>query len=172
MLDAARLRGRAGTLSVMNPLTIGPALVKRALDDLSTIAAAVERLGTLEDAVVRGLGRIEVRLDRLREDVQPIRTIEDVNAAVQPLQGQLDTLHESLEALRDEVRPIAGIQEVRKGIEPLDEDMRAVRESVNDLEPLLREVNERLGGLDRRIETLREDLSPLGELAEKVPGIG
>jgi chromosome segregation ATPase len=156
----------------MNPLTFGPTLIMRALDDLSTIAAAVQRLGTLEDAVLGGLARIEVRLDALRDDVQPIRTIEDVNAAVQPLQGQMDELHEALQALREEVKPIAGIQEVRKGIEPLDEDMRAVRESVNDLEPLMRRVNDQLGGLDRRIETLREDLSPLGELAEKVPGIG
>jgi uncharacterized coiled-coil DUF342 family protein len=156
----------------MNPLTFGPALIKRALDDLSTISMAVQRLGTLEDAVLGGLSRIEVRLDLLREDVQPIKTIEDVNAAVQPLRSQLDQLHESLEALREEVRPIKDIEEVRKGIEPLDEDMRAVRESVDDLEPLIRQVNERLGGLDQRIETLREDLSPLGELAEKVPGIG
>jgi uncharacterized coiled-coil DUF342 family protein len=156
----------------MNPLTFGPALIKRALDDLSLIADAVQRLGTLEDSVVGGLSRIEVRLDRLREDVQPIKTIEDVNAAVQPLQRQLDQLHESLEALREEVRPIRDIEELRKGIEPLDEDMRAVRESVDDLEPLLGQVNERLGGVDQRIETLREDLSPLGELADKIPGIG
>jgi chromosome segregation ATPase len=156
----------------MNPLTFGPALIKRVLDDLSTIADAVQRLGTLEDAVIGGLSRIEVRLDLLREEMQPIRTIEDVNAAVQPLQGQLDELHESLEKLREEVRPIKDIEELRKGIEPLDEDMRAVRVSVDDLEPLMREVNQRLGGLDQRIETLREDLSPLGELAEKVPGVG
>jgi uncharacterized coiled-coil DUF342 family protein len=149
----------------MNPLTFGPALIKRALDDLSTIATAVQRLGTLEDAVLGGLARIEVRLDLLREEVQPIRTIEDVNSAVQPLQGQLDELHGSLEALREEVKPIGDIEVVRKGIEPLDEDMRAVRESVDGLEPLLEQANQ-------RIEALREDLSPLGELAEKVPGVG
>jgi len=156
----------------MNPLTLGPALIKRALDDLSAIAEGVRRLDTLEDAVVRGLGRIEVRLDALRDDVQPIKTIEDVNAAVQPLQGQLDALHASLEALRDEARPIAEIRHVREGIEPLDEDMRAVRHSVDDLEPLIREVNDRLGQLDARIESMRSDLSPLGELAEKIPGVG
>ena len=43
--------------------------------------------------------------------------------------------------------------------------MRAVRESVSDLEPLLREVIARL-------DALREDLGPLGELADKIPGIG
>jgi hypothetical protein len=122
----------------MNPLTFGPALVKRALDDLSAIADAVGRLTTLEGAVVGGLHRIETRLDALRADVAPI----------------------------------SEIRQVREGIEPLDEDMRAVRLSVDDLEPLIREVNERLAGLDQRIETLRGDLAPLGELAEKVPGIG
>jgi hypothetical protein len=50
--------------------------------------------------------------------------------------------------------------------------MHAVRSSVDDLEPLIREVNQRLGGLDQRIEMLREDLSPLGELADKIPGVG
>jgi prefoldin subunit 5 len=161
-----------GNPSGMNPLTFGPALVKRALDDLSAIADAVGRLTTLEGAVVGGLHRIETRLDALRDDVQPIRTIEDVNAAVQPLQAQLDQLHESLDGLRTEVGPISEIRQVRAGIEPLDEDMRAVRLSVDDLEPLIRQVNERLAGLDQRIETLRGDLAPLGELAEKVPGIG
>jgi chromosome segregation ATPase len=156
----------------MNPLMFGPALVKRALDDLSSIAASVRELGTLEAAVLGGLGRLETRLDALRVDVQPIRTIEDVNAAVQPLQAQLDELNAALEALREEVRPIAEIRHVRAGIEPLDDDMRAVRSSVDDLEPLLRGVNERLGTLDQRIEALREDLSPLGELADKIPGIG
>jgi chromosome segregation ATPase len=156
----------------MNPFTIGPALIGRALDDLSAIADAARGLASLELAVLGGIGRIETRLDALRADVRPIRTIEDVNAAVQPLRAQLDVLHEQMVGLREEVRPIRDIEEVRKGIEPLDEDMRAVRESVNDLEPLLREVNQRLEGLDGRIETLRDDLSPLGELADKVPGIG
>ena len=70
-----------------------------------------------------------------------------------------------LEALRGDVKPISQLKQVREGIEPLDEDMRAVRLSVNGLEPLLQQVNERL-------ERLREDLAPLGELADKIPGIG
>jgi chromosome segregation ATPase len=149
----------------MNPLTIGPALVGRALDDLSAIADAARGLASLEAAVLGAVARIEVQLAGLRDEVRPIGTIEHVNAAVQPLRAQLDALHEQMVGLRDEVRPIQEIGEVRKGIEPLDEDMRAVRESVNDLEPLLRQVNERL-------ETLRADLSPLGELADKIPGVG
>ena len=46
-----------------------------------------------------------------------------------------------------------------------------MRESVDDLEPLIREVNDRLGRLDERIEALRGDLSPLGDLADKLPGV-
>jgi predicted nuclease with TOPRIM domain len=63
------------------------------------------------------------------------------------------------------VKPISQLEQVREGIEPLDEDMHAVRHSVDGLEPLLIQVNERL-------ERLREDLAPLGELADKIPGIG
>ena len=47
----------------------------------------------------------------------------------------------------------------------LDEDVRAVRDSVGDLEPPIRELND-------RVETMCKDLTPLGELADKIPGIG
>ncbi len=62
-------------------------------------------------------------------------------------------------------KALVQLAEIRKGIEPLDEDMRAVRLSVDELEPLLVQVNERL-------ERLHADLAPLGELADKIPGIG
>ena len=122
----------------MNLLTLPFGLVERALDDLSAIADAARRLGSLETNLVGALTRMERQLEGLRTDIAPIREL----AAV------------------------------RRGIERLDEDMHAVRGSVDDLEPLIREVNERLGRLDERIETLREDLSPLGELADKLPGVG
>ena len=86
--------------------------------------------------------------------------------------GRVDRLQRELVALRADMAPIKELRKVREGIEPLDEDMRAVRVSVDDLEPLMVEVNTRLGGLDERIEAMRQDLSPLGELADKVPGIG
>ena len=47
-----------------------------------------------------------------------------------------------------------------------------MRDSVDTLEPLIEQVNTRLGALDQRIDTLRSDLAPLGELADKIPGIG
>jgi archaellum component FlaC len=59
----------------------------------------------------------------------------------------------------------AELERVRAGIDPLDDDMRAVRDSVDGLEPLIRDVNAQL-------EQLRADLGPLGELADKIPGIG
>jgi hypothetical protein len=79
--------------------------------------------------------------------------------------ARTDTLTEELRALRTDIAPIGEIIRVREGIDPLDEDMRAVRDSVDGLEPLIREVNAQLG-------QLREDLGPLGELADKIPGIG
>jgi hypothetical protein len=138
-------RAAAETMTPMNPLLFGPALIRRAVDDLSSIADAARRLASLEAGVLDGLMRLEDEVRGLRGE---------------------------LEGLREDVRPIAEIRRVREGIEPLDEDMHAVRGSVDGLEPLLREVNDRLGGLDGRIETLRSDLAPLGELADKVPGVG
>jgi hypothetical protein len=57
------------------------------------------------------------------------------------------------------------LEPMRRSLEPLERSMVSVRESVDGLEPLLEQANQ-------RIEALREDLSPLGELAEKVPGVG
>jgi chromosome segregation ATPase len=143
--------------------------------DLRREIAPIGELGAVRAAVepLRGqLDALHEEISALRGEVRPIRKIEDVHAAVEPLRGQLDGLHGEIAALREEAKPIAEISRVREGIEPLDEDMRAVRLSVDDLEPLLREVNDRLEKLDGHIETLREDLSPLGELADKVPGVG
>ena len=156
----------------MNPLLLGPALIRHALDDLSAIADAARRLTSLEAAVLDGLGRIEGELGGLREELAPIAELPAVRAAVEPLRRQLDSVDEGLGAIQEELRPIADITAVRKGVEPLDEDMRVIRLSVDELEPLLREVNQRLERLDGRIETMRSDLAPLGELADKVPGVG
>jgi chromosome segregation ATPase len=124
---------------------LGPALVRRALDDLSAIGDAARRLPALESGVVGGLSRLESQLD----------------------------------ALRDEVSPIQELHEVREGIEPLDDDLHRVRQSIDRLEPVVKQLAERLGSADDRIgdvngriEALRAELSPVGELADKVPGVG
>jgi hypothetical protein len=139
----------------MNPLLFPPTLIKRALDDLSAIADAARRLPALEEQVLGRIDRIErlalARADALTEELRGLR------ADIAPIQ--------EISALRQEMAPIRDITRVREGIDPLDDDMRAVRQSVDDLEPLIREVNAQLG-------RLREDLGPLGELADKIPGVG
>ena len=126
----------------MNPLLFPPTLIKRALDDLSAIADAARRLPGLEQQVV---DRIDTISGKALADLAEIR--------------------KGIDRLRVELAPISQLEQVREGIEPLDEDMRAVRLSVDGLEPLLIQVNERL-------ERLHADLAPLGELADKIPGIG
>jgi hypothetical protein len=126
----------------MNPLLFPPTLIKHALDDLGAIADAARRLPTLEEQVIGRIDRVEAA-GLLR----------------------VDTLIDELRGLRAEIAPIQQLGAVRKGIEPLDDDMRAVRDSVDHLEPLIRELSDRL-------ETMRQDLAPLGELADKIPGVG
>jgi chromosome segregation ATPase len=126
----------------MNPLLFPPTLIKRALDDLGAIADAARRLPTLEELVIQRIDRVE-------------------NEGL----ARIDTLIEELRALRVEMAPIQQLTAVRKGIEPLDDDMRAVRESVDDLEPLMRQVSDRL-------EAMRQDVAPLGDLADKIPCVG
>ena len=98
--------------------------------------------------------------------------IERIDRVEGAMLTRADTIVTELGALRGEMNPIGELPSIRKGIEPLDDDMRAVRDSVDELEPLMREVNARLDGLDKRLEGLREDLAPLGELADKIPGVG
>jgi len=159
----------------MNPLLLPPKLVKRALDDVAAVGDAARTLPALLsrlDAVIAGLDRLDGRVQALREEMQPIRNlapvrskIEAMHAAVAPLSGQMD-------GLREEVRPIQQLAEVRKGIEPLDEDMHDVRTSIDELEPLVKRIDGHLGGVDAKLDDMRRDLAPLGELADKVPGVG
>jgi hypothetical protein len=125
----------------MNPLLFPPTLIKRALEDLGAIADAARRLPALEEQVLE-------RMDRIEGEAL----------------GRIDVLTVLLEALRAEMAPIRELEQVRDGVAPLDEDMRAVRDSVDGLEPLLRDVAQQLA-------ELRKDLAPLGELADKIPGV-
>ena len=169
-----------------------PTIVSRLLEDLGAVADAARRLPELERSVLQRVDTMATEIvavreeitavrkgmEGLREDVAPIKEIVNVRAAVATLGGKLDALRgdvrpiqeitavrEAVEALNERIVPIQEITEVRKGIEPLDEDMHAVRHSVDELEPLMRDV---IG----RLDALREDLGPLGELADKIPGIG
>ena len=149
-----------------------PTLVGRLLDDIGAIADAARSLPRFErevtvrldalQAEVTPVGELPAKLDALAEIVAPIQRLADVQREIEAMRSLLEALNLQLQSL----------EAVRAGIEPLDEDMRSVRESVDTLEPLIADVNARLGGLDRRIDELRADLAPLGELAEKIPGIG
>ena len=146
----------------MNPLLFPPALVKRALDDLSALADAARRLPRLEEQVLEGVNSVSAdafaRGDALNDQLAALRT-------------EMAPIRE-LTALRAEMAPIRELTAVREGVEPLAGDIRAVRHAVDGLEPLLEQVNTRLGAMAERIQLLREDLGPLGELADKIPGIG
>ena len=122
-----------------------PTILSRLLEDLGAVADAARRLPELERSVLQRVDTMATELVAVREEITAVR--------------------KGMEGLREDVAPIKEIREVRKGIEPLDEDMRAVRHSVDELEPLMRDVIARL-------DALREDLGPLGELADKIPGIG
>jgi chromosome segregation ATPase len=135
-----------------------PPLIRRLVDDLGAIAEAARRLPELEVQVLDRLDRIQEAVATVRTTAAPIQQLTAVREAVAPLSGQLDRLQATAGELDK-------LDELRAGIEPLDDDMRAVRHSVDELEPLLREVNARL-------DALRDDLAPVGELAQKVPGVG
>ncbi len=145
-------------------------LVSEAFDGIPWLER-VYQAGSLWDAYEMG-APADVHCYTPDEFDRKRSTLRAVREAVELLDERLGTMQAQLEALRRTAEPIEQITKVREGIESLDEDMRGLRDSVSDLEPLLREVNARLGTLDKRIEMMRADLAPLGDLADKIPGVG
>jgi len=142
-----------------------PTIVSRLLEDLGAVADAARRLPELERSVLQRVDTMASELVAVREEITAVRKgMEGLREDVAPIK-EITAVREAVEALNERIVPIQEITEVRKGIEPLDEDMHAVRHSVDELEPLMRDV---IG----RLDALREDLGPLGELADKIPGIG
>jgi chromosome segregation ATPase len=156
----------------VNPLLFPPALIKRALDDLSAIGHAARRLPVLERELYARVDRITAQLDELLDEMQPIRHMARVRAELHAVRQAVEPVSGQLEELRGEVQPIQQLAQVRAGIEPLDDDMRSVRGSIDELEPLVERIGARLAGIDAKLDDMRGDLSPLGDLAEKFPGVG
>jgi len=165
-------RGQPGRV---NPLLLPPKLVKRAVDDLAALGDAARALPSLLsrlDAMLEGLDRLDRRVEALREEMKPIQNLGPVREEIEAMHGAVAPLSAQMDRLRDEVQPIQQLAEVRKGIEPLDEDMHDVRTSIDELEPLVERIGAQLGGMDAKLDDMRGDLAPLGELANKVPGVG
>lgn len=194
-----------GIAKVMNSLLFPPALIKRALDDLSAIGEAARRADGIERALLGRLDGLAGQVARLREDIEPIgelsevrSQLEAVRSAVEPVTPRLDLLRgelrpiqelseirsqleavraaveplgKKLDDLREEIEPIQQLSDVRAGIEPLDDDMRQVRESIDEIEPHVKGIGSVIVGLDEKLARMSGDLAPVGELAEKVPGV-
>jgi len=111
-------------------------------------------------------------LDDAGAFAEAARAVPAVLARLDRIVAALEQLDGRIEALREDIQPIQQLAEVRRGIEPLDEDMRAVRDSIDDIEPLVERLSGQLTGMDAKLDDMRSDLAPLGELAEKIPGVG
>ena len=145
----------------MNPfdvLTAPPALVRRAFEDLHDIARLARHYARVEDEILARVGAAEADLAAIR-------------AAVQPLSGQIGHMEAQLAALQDEVEPIQHLAPMRAGIEPLAQNMIEVRESVDELEPMISALDKRVAEIEPDLEEVREAVEPVGDLAEKIPGI-
>jgi chromosome segregation ATPase len=194
-----------GNTHAVNPLLFAPALIKRALDDLSAIAHAARQVGGIQVALVGRLDGLSTQLERFRQDVEPLGQLstmrahlEAVRGAVEPLADKLDVLRTEirpiqelsavraqinalraaieplggkLDELRDDVEPIQHLAQVRAGIEPLDDDMRQVRESIDTIEPLVKSIGSLIDSIDGTLSQMSGDLAPVGDLAEKMPGV-
>jgi predicted nucleic acid-binding Zn-ribbon protein len=111
------------------------------------------------------------RLDLLRDELRPIQEMSAVRSHLEAVRAAVEPLDEKLDQLREEIEPIQQLVDVRAGIEPLDHDMRQVRESIEQIEPLVKEIGSDIGGIDEKLARMSGDLAPVGELAEKMPGV-
>jgi len=124
---------------------------------LAAVRGAVEPLGS--------------KLDVLRGEVEPIQELPVVRAQLGELNAELERLGAKLDELQSEVEPLRQLTKVRAGIEPLDDDLRQVRESIDTIEPLVQLLGSRLEGIDGKLSEMGGDLAPVGDLAEKMPGV-
>jgi chromosome segregation ATPase len=134
------------------------------LKQLSTVRSHLEAVRTAVEPVAP-------RLDVLHDELRPIQEMSAVRSHLEAVRAAVEPLDEKLDQLREEIEPIQQLGDVRAGIEPLDDDMRQVRESIDEIEPLVKEIGSLIGGLDEKLGRMSGDLAPVGELAEKLPGV-
>jgi hypothetical protein len=155
----------------MNPLLFPPALIMRAFDDFGAIAQSARQVAAIPNAIVERLDGLGAQLERIRQDVEPLRELSAVRAQLDALRAAVDRLGTKLDVLHGELGPLEHLPRMRAGIEPLDEDLRQVRESIDTIEPLVKGIGSRIHGIDGRLSEMSGDLAPVGDLAEKMPGV-
>jgi len=134
------------------------------LKQLSGVRSQLQAMHTAVEPVVP-------RLDLLRDELRPIQELSAVRSHLEAVRAAVEPLDEKLDQLRDEIKPIQQLADVRAGIEPLDDDMRQVRQSIDEIEPLVKGIGSRIRGVDEKLARMSGDLAPVGELAEKMPGV-
>jgi chromosome segregation ATPase len=134
------------------------------LKQLSGVRSQLQAVHTAVEPVVP-------RLDLLRDELRPIQELSAVRSHLEAVRAAVEPLDEKLDQLREEIKPIQQLADVRAGIEPLDDDMRQVRQSIDEIEPLVKGVGSRIRGVDEKLARMSGDLAPVGELAEKMPGV-
>jgi hypothetical protein len=155
----------------MNPLLFPPALIKRAFDDLGAIAQAARQVEAIPQAIVARLDGLGAQLERIRQDVEPLGELSEVRAQLGAVHSAVDRLGNKLDALHGELEPLAHLPKLGAGIEPLDDDLRQVRESIDAIEPFVKGIGSRMHGIEGKLSEMSVDLAPVGDLAEKVPGV-
>ena len=134
------------------------------LKQLSGVRSQLQAVHTAVEPVV-------ARLDLLRDELRPIQELSAVRSHLEAVRAAVEPLDEKLDQLREEIKPIQQLGDVRAGIEPLDDDMRQVRQSIDEIEPLVKGIGSRIRGVDEKLARMSGDLAPVGELAEKMPGV-
>jgi chromosome segregation ATPase len=167
--DAARRVGgiERALLSRLDGLATQVERLREEMDPLKQLSGVRSHL----EAVRTAVEPVAPKLDLLRDELRPIQEMSAVRSHLEAVRAAVEPLDEKLDQLREEIEPIQQLADVRAGIEPLDDDMRQVRESIDEIEPLVKEIGPLIGGLDEKLGRMSGDLAPVGQLAEKMPGV-
>jgi len=134
------------------------AFARRAFEDLHDIATLVRRVTAVEDELLTRVEQLEDEIAGLHSSVAP--------------------LSEQLERLLHAIAPVSDLPAVRASVAPLgeqlDELQRTVGElpgHVDNLEPMIEAVSASITDLHPKLGEVRDAVMPLGDLAEKMPGV-
>ena len=135
---------------MLNPLTLPPKLILRALDDLNALAEVARRLPELERRVDEVVARFDGHLVALRGDIHRLD---------EGMGSKLDSLAEEMKPIQEMPNLRGDIQELGNGLGGKLEDVKA---AVDDLEPLLEKVSDEIRGL-------RSEIGPVGDVVDNLP---
>src|SRR4051812_50213463 len=96
----------------MNVLAVGPALLRRVLDDLAAVGRTARQLDGLRAGLLTRLDTLNEQLQRLREEIAPLQQISAVRAQIANVTAAVAPLVDNRDGIPAELRPSPALRKV------------------------------------------------------------